>query len=58
MTEKITITLYPNTFQMRHYDRYNSDGSITIMNVTDEVTPDGVIINSEEREGVTFRYEY
>jgi len=42
---------------MRHYDRYNSDGSITIMNVMDEVTPDGVVISSEEREGVTIRYE-
>lgn len=57
MTEMITITLYPNTFQMRHYDRHNSDGSITIMNIMDEVTPDGVVINSEEQEGVTIRYE-
>jgi len=57
MTEMITITLYPNTFQMRHYDRYNSDGSITLMNVMDEVAPDGVVISSEEREGVTIRYE-
>jgi hypothetical protein len=42
---------------MSHYDRHNKDGTMTIMNVTTEVTPDGVIVNRTEKEGVTIYYE-
>jgi len=57
MTEKITITLYPNTFQMSTYLRKNQDGSMTFINVTHEVTPEGLVVGRTESEGGIIRYE-
>jgi len=57
MTEMIVIELNYNTLQMSNYLRKNQDGSMTFINVTHEVTPEGLIVGRTESEGGTIRYE-
>lgn len=57
MEEMITINLNYNTLKMSNYFRKNQDGSMTLINVTHEVTPEGVIVRRTESEGGTIRYE-